>query len=84
MTREANRAKLIAFLETIRRPERPLDDVGDSTDLAESGLVDSLSLIEIVGFLEATFGVDFSDRGLEPGQLRTIGSILDLIERRST
>ena len=79
MSRTENRERLLRFLDGIRRPDRPLTDVEDGENLVRSGLIDSLALLEIVGFLESEFGVDFS-AGFDPGRLATIPSILDLIE----
>ena len=80
MSSESNRARLLAFLESIRRPDASLDHIGDSDGLVQSGLIDSLAMLEIITFLESEFGIDFRDRGFEPGKLRSIESILDLIE----
>jgi acyl carrier protein len=83
MSRAENRARLLRFLETIRRPDHGLSDIGEEENLVQSGLIDSLALLEIVSFLEAEFGIDFAATGLDPARLTTIPSILDLIETRS-
>jgi acyl carrier protein len=83
MTMEAGtadpRAMVLAFLETVRRPERPLAAVADDDHLVESGVIDSLAMIGIVMFLEHQFGLSFRDSGLDPERLATIGRILELI-----
>jgi len=84
VSREENRVRLLGFLETIRRPERRIEDVGQSENMVQAGLIDSLALLEIVAFLESEFGIDFADSGVDPGRLTTIPSILDLIESRTT
>jgi len=73
------RAVVLAFLETVRRPERPLDAVADDDHLVESGVIDSLAMIGIVTFLEHEFGLSFRDSGLDPERLASIGRILELI-----
>lgn len=73
--------QLLAFLRTIQRPDRPLEGVGEDESLVASGLIDSLALLQIVTYLEETHGIDFSTRGVEPEELRSMRSILDLIER---
>ena len=83
MSRAENRERLLRFLEGIRRPGRRLSEIEENENLVQSGLIDSLALLEIVSFLEAEFGVDFSGSGLDPGRLATIPSILDLIEART-
>jgi acyl carrier protein len=84
MSRETHKQKLIAFLETIRRPDVPLHAVDEGDRLVSSGLIDSLALLEIIGFLESDFGIDFSTTGVDPDQLGSIAEILDLIEQRGT
>ena len=39
--------------------------------------------MQIVVHLEETYGIDFAEHGLDPQELRSVGSILDLIERRA-
>jgi acyl carrier protein len=82
VSRAQSREQLLGFLETIRRPEHPLDDVADQENLVEVGLIDSLALLEIISFLESGFGMDFSETGVDPGQLASIAAILDLIGER--
>lgn len=82
MSREESRRRLVAFLQTIRRPEAALERMDERDGLVASGLIDSLALLEIVSFLEGEFGIDFSQTGVDPGELGSIASILDLIERR--
>ena len=80
MTSEAAESKLIAFLETILRPDVPVEALHESDDLVRAGLIDSLAVLEIVSFLESEFGVDFSTTGIDPEKLGSISSILALIE----
>ena len=51
--------------------------------MVESGLIDSLALLQIVTYLEQAYGVDFSERGIDPEDLRSVNSILDLIAREA-
>jgi acyl carrier protein len=81
--RHERRMDLLGFLRTIQRPDRTLDGVDDDEGLVAAGLVDSLAVLQIVVHLEETYGIDFSARGVEPEELRSVGSILDLIEREA-
>ena len=83
MSREQNQARLLRFLRTISRPGRRVDDIDRNENLVQAGLIDSLALLEIVSFLETEFGVDFAETGVDAGQLTTIPSLLDLIERHT-
>lgn len=77
--RTAIRAALVALIETIRRPEQSLADIGDDDGLVDSGLIDSLAMLEIVAFLESEFGLSFRETGIDPARLASVNSILDLI-----
>lgn len=79
--RQRHRERVLEFLRTIQKPDRPLDSVTETDSLVESGLIDSLALLEIVAFLEDQYRIDFAVIGLEPEQLTSVSGILDLIER---
>lgn len=81
--RQRHRERVLDFLRTIQKPDRPLDTVAETDSLVESGLIDSLALLEIVAFLEEQYRIDFAAIGLEPEQLTSVSGILDLIERES-
>lgn len=83
MSREEARAKLLTFLETIRRPEATLDGIDESQSLVAAGLIDSLALLEIVSFLEAEFAIDLARAGVDPTRLSTIPGILNLIDQHA-
>lgn len=78
--RKERKGNLLAFLQTIQKAGRPIGGLGESDRLVASGLIDSLAILQIVTYLENTYGIDFSLRGLDPEQLGTIGGILDFIE----
>jgi len=73
------KAAILGFLETIRRPEQPLNGIGDDDHLVQSGLIDSLAMLEIVAFLEHEFGLNFHESGVDPERLASINRILELI-----
>ena len=81
--RQRHRERVLEFLRTIQKPDRPLDTVAETDSLVESGLIDSLALLEIVAFLEDQYRIDFAAVGLEPEQLTSVSGILDLIEREA-
>ena len=81
--RERSRQELIDFLRTIQRPDYSQTPIDEESGLVESGLIDSLALLQIVTYLEHVHGVDFSERGIDPGDLRSVNSILDLIAREA-
>ena len=40
------------FLRTIQKPDHPLESLDERASLIESGLIDSLAVLEIVSYLE--------------------------------
>jgi acyl carrier protein len=53
-------------------------------DLVETGLLDSLALIELLAQLEETFGVSVSTDDLELENFRSIANIAGFVARRAT
>ena len=51
----------------------------DKTELKENGILDSLSTLKLVSFLEEQYGVEFEANDLEPGKLATIEAIERLV-----
>jgi acyl carrier protein len=83
MDREHNKHHLIKFLRTIQKPDFPLDVIDENLSLTESGLIDSLALLQIIVYLEQTYNIDFRQNGIDPGELRSVSTILDLIQREA-
>jgi acyl carrier protein len=82
--RQRWREDLHRFLRTLQKPGKSLAQLGDDEGLVASGLIDSLALVQIVVYLEDTYGIDFGTRGFDPDSLASTASILDLIaETRS-
>lgn len=81
--RERSRQELIDFLRTIQRPDYSHAVIDEESGLVESGLIDSLALLQIVTYLEQVHGIDFSERGIDPEDLRSVNAILDLIAREA-
>lgn len=85
MTAPASRVEreraLLAFLRTIQKPGAPIEQVAEDVSLVEAGLIDSLAVLEIVSHLETTYGLDFAEAGIDPGDLTSIAGILELVER---
>jgi acyl carrier protein len=78
---EQRRKALLAFLRSIQKAGLPVESLADDARLVQSGLIDSLAILQIVMYLETTYGVDFSTRGVSAEELGSIGGILGLIEQ---
>ena len=79
--REQRKRDLLRFLRSIQKAGMPVESIGEQDRLVATGLIDSMALLQIVLYLEQSYGMDFSVSGVDPEQLGTIGNILDLIER---
>ena len=53
----------------------------DDTDLLESGVLDSFGILELVAFLEETFGVSLDPADLPADTFRTLGQIAEAVRR---
>lgn len=75
MDREDIKAKIIkAAKETIGA------DLDKNESLIESG-VDSLALVSLIVSIEYAFDVEFSDDDLQPENLQTLSSLIELTEK---
>ena len=84
MEPERMKTDLINFLRTIQRPDFPLQEIDGDLSLVESGLIDSLALLQIITYLEQTYGIDFREKGIDPGELRSVDAILEFVARETT
>ncbi len=57
-------------------------ELGGSASLIEAGVIDSTGVLELVGFLEETFGVRIQDDELVPENLDTIDNIVAFVSRK--
>ena len=54
----------------------------DDTELKESGILDSLSTLKLVSFIEDTFKVEFEANDLDAGNLASLASIERLVRSK--
>lgn len=77
-TREVVRAFI---LENFLPGEDPRN-LGDDTELKESGILDSMSTLKLVTFLEERFNVELEASDLDPSNLASVANIARLVEQR--
>ena len=53
-----------------------------STPLLESGVIDSQGVLEVVAFLEQTFGIQISDEELVPENFASIRCLASFVTRK--
>lgn len=69
------------ILENFLPGEDP-KNLTDDTELKESGILDSLSTLKLVTFLEEQFSVEFEADDLEAGNLASIENIERLVQSK--
>jgi D-alanine--poly(phosphoribitol) ligase subunit 2 len=72
-------ASLEGEVRRLFREVLALDVPSADTDLIESGLLDSLALVEMLFELEQRFGVELALEELDVDSFRTTGRIADLV-----
>lgn len=55
----------------------------DDASLLEEGIVDSVGVLELVLFLEETFGLTVNDKDLAPDNFDSINNLANYIRRKS-
>ena len=79
-TRELVRAFILEHFLSGEDPTNLTDD----TELKESGILDSLSTLKLVTFLEERFKIELEASDLDAGNLATVASIEKLVSSKKT
>lgn len=56
--------------------------LSDTTPLISGGILDSISTVKLVSFLEETFGIQFSAHEISTDYLDTLADITSLVEQK--
>ncbi len=54
----------------------------DSASLLEAGIVDSTGVLEIITFLESTFGIEVADAEMLPDNLDSVERLVAYVKRK--
>lgn len=57
-------------------------DFSDEDSLLDAGVIDSLGILDLVGFLEETFGIQASDEDLNPENFDSIATLVAFVESK--
>jgi len=60
------------------------DSVSDTDSLVEQGVIDSLTMMELIGFLERTYEIQVTDNELIPENFETLSAIASFVEQKRT
>ncbi len=59
-----------------------VDEVADDESFLRSGTIDSTGMIDLVMFVEETYGIEIDDAELVPDNLDSINSLKVFLERK--
>lgn len=79
---DSTREVVRAFILENFLPGEDARNLSDETELKESGILDSLSTLKLVTFLEERFGVELEASDLDSTNLSTVASIAGLVEQK--
>jgi len=57
-------------------------EIKDSDQLIDAGIIDSMGIIALLGFLETEFAIQIDSDELLPENLGTVQAISDLVDRK--
>jgi acyl carrier protein len=60
----------------------PADELADSTPVYASPIFPSLTVLELLDFIEQTFGIDLDPADLSERNFATIALIADIVEQK--
>lgn len=69
------------ILENLLPGENPAN-LTDDTELKESGILDSMSTLKLVTFLEGQYQIEFEASDLEPANLSSISTLERLVRSK--
>ena len=73
--------ELIDFIQENLVGTDSTEPVREDTPLIEKGIVDSMGLMQIMGFVEERTGLRIPDGDVRPANFSTVASINELVER---
>ena len=57
-------------------------ELGDGDSFLEAGIIDSTGVLELVGFLETTYGISVADDDLVPANLDSVERVARFVDRK--
>lgn len=58
------------------------ENLKEDTSFLENGIVDSTGILELVTFLEETYGITVEDEELVPENLDSIGNVIQYLQKK--
>lgn len=79
MAEESTKAKILSFLMK-KFPVARRRGLDENSKLLESGIVDSLGVLDVVGFLEQSFNIKIVDDELTPENFGSVKCMASFVE----
>lgn len=57
-------------------------ELGENDPLLESGIVDSMGILQLVGFIESEFGIEVDDEEIVPDNFETMANIAAFVDSK--
>lgn len=77
------KAKLREFVSGNFLLGKSSSELGDTDSFLESGIVDSTGILEFVGFLQETWGIEVADEELLPENFDSIKNLAAFVVRKT-
>ncbi len=77
------KAKLRSFVSSNFLLGKSASELGDDDSFLESGIVDSTGILEFVGFLQETWGIEVADEELLPENFDTVRNLTAFVLRKT-
>jgi acyl carrier protein len=60
------------------------DDLTDNDSLLDKGIIDSTGILEVIGFLEETYGIQIEDEELVPENLDSVHNLVGFVNKKKS
>lgn len=61
---------------------KDLQDLGDDDPLLETGIIDSIGIVQFASFIESSFDIVIDDEEIVPENFETVTSIVSFVDRK--
>ncbi|BCJ94150.1 hypothetical protein acsn021_17190 [Anaerocolumna cellulosilytica] len=58
------------------------EDFADNQQLIDSGMIDSISIVKVIIFMEKNFGISFKEEDMDPENFETLQAMVKTIESK--
>ena len=77
-----NKQLIKEFIQTELVSDRIDDDLSNTDNLIESGIIDSLGIIKLIAYLEKTYSIEITNDDLVVDNFETIEAISTFLKKR--